>query len=50
VAESGFDSAASLETLGDYADAALIGTHFMRAPDIPAAIGALISPGAAVSR
>lgn len=50
VAESGIDSAVALGALEDYADAALIGTHFMRAPDIPAAIGALVSPSSAVSR
>ena len=41
VAESAIDSPQYLGQVAAFSDAALIGTHFMRAPNIPAAIGAI---------
>jgi indole-3-glycerol phosphate synthase len=42
VAESGINDPAYLEQISGFSDAVLIGGHFMRAPDISAAIEALI--------
>ena len=42
VAESGIHSAKGFQSALEVADAALIGSHFMRAPDIPTAINELV--------
>jgi indole-3-glycerol phosphate synthase len=44
VAESAIDSQGYLGHLAAFSDAALIGTHFMRSTDIPAAIEAMSAP------